>query len=324
MEKKTSLLELIKYIEPADLNYQDWVNVGMALKHEGYSASDWDAWSRQDTGRYHIGECAHKWETFRGNGNPVTGGTIVQMAMDRGWIPEQGHELDWDDVITRDKDDLVVVDRNWIEGKEIREPKIWHPEKELITYIETLFGTDDNVGYVTRSWSRPDDDKKYPDKGCWDRTARQLIQKLSTCKGDIGSVLGDYDPDVGAWIRFNPLDGKGCKNENVTEFRYALVESDAMDLEQQNAIIRELELPVACLVHSGNKSIHAIVKVEASDFQEYRKRVEYLYKVCEKNGLKIDRQNKNPSRLSRMPGVIRKGRRQFLIDTNIGKASWNE
>lgn len=324
MEQRTDLLELIKYIEPADLDYQGWVNVGMALKHEGYCVSDWDAWSSRDIGRYRAGECSRKWETFRGNENPVTGGTIVQMAMEHGWVPEYGHELDWDDEITKDKDDLVIVDKNWIEGKEIREPKDWNPEKELITYIETLFGTDDNVGYVTRSWSRPDDDKKYPDKGCWDRTARQLIQSLSKCKGDIGSVLGDYDPEVGAWIRFNPLDGKGCKNENVTEFRYALVESDAMDLEKQNAIIRELELPVACLVHSGKKSLHAIVRVDAANYDEYRKRVDYLYKVCEKNGLKIDRQNRNPSRLSRMPGVIRNGRKQFLIDTNIGKSSWDE
>lgn len=46
MIQRTSLLELIKYIEPAELNYQDWVNVGMALKHEGYAVSDWDTWSR--------------------------------------------------------------------------------------------------------------------------------------------------------------------------------------------------------------------------------------------------------------------------------------
>ncbi len=46
---------------------------------------------------------------------------------------------------------------------------------------------------------------------------------------------------------FNPLDGKGVKNDNVTDYRYALVESDSMDLAKQNAIIRELELPVAAL-----------------------------------------------------------------------------
>ena len=98
-----------------------------------------------------------------------------------------------------------------------------------------------------QSWEK--DGKFLPaNKGAYDRTAGQLIELLDKCGGDIGSVLGDYDPKAGAWIRFNPLDGKGVKNENVTEFRYALVESDNVDIEKQNAIIRELELPVAVLV----------------------------------------------------------------------------
>ena len=37
MEKHTDLQEIIEYLNPAELDYQDWVNVGMALKHEGYS-----------------------------------------------------------------------------------------------------------------------------------------------------------------------------------------------------------------------------------------------------------------------------------------------
>mgnify|MGYP000790788676 FL=1 len=141
---------------------------------------------------------------------------------------------------------------------------------------------------------------------------------------DIGSVIGDYNSEVGAWIRFNPLDGKGVKNENVTEFRYALVESDTMDISAQKAIITELELPVAALVYSGKKSLHAIVKIDASTYEEYKKRVDYLYNVCNKNGLKLDIQNRNPSRLSRMPGVMRNGKKQYLLDTNIGKENWNE
>ena len=34
----------------------------------------------------------------------------------------------------------------------------------------------------------------------------------------------DPNEQAGAWIRFNPLDGKGVKNENVIDFRYALIE----------------------------------------------------------------------------------------------------
>lgn len=323
MEQRTDLLEILEYINPANLDYQQWVNVGMALNHEGYSVAVWDAWSSRDIGRYHKGECEKKWRTFRGNASPVTAGTIVQMAIDHGWEPQRGHELDWDDTIRNDSN-RVVLDSSWVEEKEVREPDDWDPVKELITYLETLFGTDEKVGYVTRSWSRPDDNRKYPDKGSWDRTARQLIQKLLKCNGDVGAVLGDYDPEAGAWIRFNPLDGKGCKNENVTEYRYALVESDNTPIDKQNALIRELELPVACLVHSGGKSLHAIVRIEAANYEEYRKRVDYLYKICKKNGIDVDTQNKNPSRLSRMPGVMRNGKKQFLVATNIGKKSWEE
>lgn len=323
MEYTTDLLEILNNIDPSLLDYQEWCCVGMALKFEGYTASDWDSWSQRDSKRYHKNECYRKWDSFTGSG--VTGGTIVQYARNQGWVPpminqESGHELDWDDVI--EKDEQVIIDKNWIEGREVREPKNWDPVNELITYLEILFDSTENVGYVTKTWLK--DEKHLPTQGCWDRTAGKLIQQLNKCDGDIGAVLGDYNKEAGAWIRFNPLDGKGCKNSNVTDFKYALVESDSMPIAEQNAVLRELELPIACLVHSGGKSLHAIVRIEANDMREYRKRVDYLYNICKKNGLDVDTQNRNPSRLSRMPGVIRNGHKQFLVDTNIGKESWDE
>ena len=317
-----NLTEILEYIDPSTCSYQEWINVGMALKHEGYTVSDWDMWSMKDVNRYHSGECAKKWATFQGSSAPVTAGTIIQMAKENGYHYENvSAELDWDSEIGS-KDELVVVDRNWLERSEIHIPEQWNPTEQIITYLETLFEPDENVGYVTESWEH--DGKFLPSKGCYDRTSGQLIKELYQCKGDIGSVLGDYNSEVGAWIRFNPLDGKGVKNENVTEFRYALVESDTMDISAQKAIITELELPVAALVYSGKKSLHAIVKIDASTYEEYKKRVDYLYNVCNKNGLKLDIQNRNPSRLSRMPGIMRNGKKQYLLDTNIGKENWNE
>lgn len=317
--EKSNLLEILNFINPSGLTYSEWCTVGMALKYEGHSVSDWDNWSRRDSGRYHAGECERKWKSFNGSSSPVTGGTLVQMAMEQGWVPERGHELDWDDTI---QNEFVVVDEYYVEEIDIEEPKEWNPAQELIRYLETLFESTENVGYVTQSWEK--EGRYMPSKGNWDRTAGQLIEALAHCNGDIGSVVGDYNEEAGAWIRFNPMDGKGCKNENVTDFRYALVESDSMEIGRQNAIIHELELPVACLVFSGKKSLHAIVRVDAADYNEYRKRVDYLYNVCQKNGLKTDNQNRNPSRLSRMPGIIRGGKKQFLVDTNIGKENWNE
>lgn len=324
------LAPLLSYINPAALSYQDWCGVGMALKTEGYPLSLWESWSRKDPTRYHEGECEKKWRSFEENtSTPVTGGTIVMLAKQGGWTPPrretEGPEMDWDELICAKEDGLTVVDQNWVEGIPVQPPADWDPAKELIRYLETLFEAGENVGYVVKSYRQPETGKYLPaNQGCFDRTAGQLIEELSRCGGDIGSVLGDYDPGAGAWIRCNPLDGKGVKNENVTEYRYALVESDNLPLEQQNALVRELELPIACLVYSGGKSLHAIVRIDAASYPEYRQRVDYLYKVCEKNGLSIDRQNRNPSRLSRMPGVVRGSKKQFLLDTNLGKSSFPE
>lgn len=319
-----NITEILSYINPCDLNYQEWVNVGMALKDDGYNCSVWDEWSKNDS-RYHPYECEKKWNTFSGTSSPVTIATVVQMAKENGLTfgnPEN-RELDWNDEISfEQKDDLIVVDKHYLEGKEFTKPIDFNPVKELITYLETLFEASENVGYVTETYEK--DGKFLPTKGSYSRTAGELIEELSKCNGDIGAVIGDYSQNAGAWIRFNPLDGKGVKNENVTEYRYALIESDTMDLEHQNAIIRELELPIACLVYSGGKSIHGIVKIDATNYEEYRKRVDYLYMVCEKNGFKIDTQNRNPSRLSRMPGVFRNGNTQYIIDTNIGKGDFLE
>lgn len=317
------LLKILEYIPPSELDYQEWINVGMALKHEGYTAADWDRWSRADS-RYHAGECEQKWQGFNGSAEPVTAGTIVQMAKDRGLtFGSEFRELDWDSEISYEEGTPTV---NTGEGIPIHEPESWDPVAEIVTYLETLFEAGDNVGYVTETWESEDKGKRryLPTKGACDRTAGELIQQLKSCGGDIGAVLGDYKPEAGAWIRFNPLDGKGVKNENVTEYRYALVESDSMPIAQQHAVIRELELPVAILVYSGGKSLHAIVRIDAPNYDEYRKRVDYLYKVCKENGLEIDRQNRNPSRLSRLPGVIRGEHKQFIVDRNIGKADFAE
>lgn len=311
---ENNLLSALRAIDVAQLTRADWISVGMALKEEGYPCSVWDDWSRNDP-RYHQGECERKWKGFHGSGTPVKGGTIVQMAKDRGWtiFGEDGC-MAWDDTIEYDG----VTDG--FSG--FASPASWNPAKDLITYLELLFEPDDKVGYVTNDVWQDADGRWVPSKGVYDRTAAELIASVRKHPDDIGATVGDWKPQVGAWIRFNPLDGRGVKNENVTRFRYALVESDTLPVAEQDILYRKLELPVAALVHSGGKSLHAIVHVDAENYDEYRKRVEFLYDFLEKNGLTIDKQNRNPSRLSRMPGVTRNGNRQYLAATNIGRKSW--
>lgn len=325
-DNRAELKEALDFLGAGELTYQEWLQVGMGLKQAGYPVSAWEAWSACDAGRYHAGECEKKWESFRGATPPITELTIFKIAADHGWKGSGGRELDWDDDIQADAAQApasgVIVDRRWVEDREIAIPDSWNPADQLIRYLQALFEPSEIVGYVTESWQK--DGRWLPNQGHWDRTAGQLIEELSKCGGDIGEVLGDYNEAAGAWIRFNPLDGNGCKNDNVTEFRYALVESDGLEIEKQNAIIHQLELPCAALVFSGKKSLHAIVRVDAPDYAEYRRRVDYLYGVCQKNGLVLDQACRNPSRLSRMPGVLREGVKQLLLEVNIGRANWEE
>jgi hypothetical protein len=92
------LLSILDEIHPADTDYTEWLTIGMALKQEGYSCSDWDAWSAREGGkRYKPGNCEKKWKSFTGNtydGRVVTGGTIWEIARRHGWDPDLDGALD--------------------------------------------------------------------------------------------------------------------------------------------------------------------------------------------------------------------------------------
>lgn len=314
---QNKILEALDNIPVAELSRQEWISVGMALKEEGFDCSVWDSWSRADT-RYHSGECERLWRGFHGSSSPVKGGTIVQMAQSRGWryFGEDGC-LDWSDEISQDGESYQSPP-----APQLQVPQVWNPAQDLVTYLKTIFLPDDYVAYVTSDVWQDEDGKWVPARGAYDRTCRELVEALGKHMDDIGAVMGDSKESAGAWIRFNPVDGKGVKNENVTRFRYALVESDTIPVDDQYALLRKLELPIACLVHSGGKSLHAIVHVDADNIEEYRERVQLLYDFLAKNGLPVDTQNKNPSRLSRMPGVTRNGNRQYLVGCNLGRKDW--
>lgn len=326
MEHENELKEALDFVSPSALTYDEWLMVGMALKDSGLPVTLWEQWSARDGGRYHKGECAKKWESFHGSTKPVTESSIFQLAYSHGWSGPAGHALDWGDELSVGPGAQAegrVVDPRWVEAHELDLPAEWHPAVQIKRYLQALFEPEEYVAYVTESYRK--EDGRFAPNGCsCQLTAGQLIMELDHYGDDIGAALGDYNPEAGAWICFNPMDGGGRRNENVTDFRYALVECDNMELGKQQAIIRQLELPCAALVYSGGKSVHAIVRVDAPDYAEYRRRVDYLYAACQKNGLTIDQQNRNPSRLSRMPGILRGDKRQTLLETNIGKSCWDE
>ena len=114
---------------------------------------------------------------------------------------------------------------------------------------------------------------------------------------------GSDTSQAGGWLRMNPLDGQGIADGNVTACRFALLESDTLPMELQLSLFAKLPLPVAAILSSGGRSVHAWVKLDARDVAEYRAGVSRLLGILAKFG--VDGKNKNPSRLSRLPGAVR-------------------
>lgn len=312
---KEDILEALDYIPVSSCNYTEWIEVGMALKHEGYDCSVWDNWSRNDD-RYHD-ECYKKWESFNGSSNPITGASIIKLAKEKGgYVPKKKinntRVLAWDDYVEDSEDPSVDYSK-------------LKPTEQLKIFLKTLFKSGEYVGYVSNDvYYNKDHDRYEPTKGVFYRTVDEILTSLDRYPDDLGATIGDWKKAAGAWIRINPLDGKGASKKNVTRYSYCLIESDDLPIKEQEETFKRLNLPIATMVYSGSKSIHAIVKVDATNIQEYEERVQFCYDFLKNNGISIDTQNKDPNRLSRMPGVTRNGVMQTLLGVNLGYDSWKE
>jgi RecA-family ATPase len=243
-----------------------------------------------------------------------------EIGKDEGTKPEShGYALDWDSIIGPA---VPHVDGKFVDAVDLPSPAR-SPAEDLALYLSTLFDPSDVVAYTTDAAQLEGSTKWTPQgRGTYVRTAGDILTALRTLPVDL-ALNATLNPEAGAWFRLNPFDGAGIADANVADFRHALVESDGMPLERQLALMKELNIPCACVVHSGAKSLHAVVRIDAGkDRDLYRKRVNDLYDVLEKNGFKVDSQNRNPGRLSRMPGVDRAGARQYLLAVNMGAKNW--
>ncbi len=133
----------------------------------------------------------------------------------------------------------------------------------------------------------------------------------------------------------NPVDGdmhttsagtlsKRC-DAAVKSYRFAVVEFDDLPMPDQvcfwHSVIRDNLLPVACLIDSGGKSIHAWLRVDLPNVDAWNREIRqglYDPDTGRMAAMGADRACQNPSRLSRMPGHFREdnGRHQRVLFIN--------
>lgn len=326
-ENEQRLIDALEYINPDD--YDTWLKVGMALKHEGLPLDIWESWSRRSA-KHRDGECSPKWDSFReGNaGQPVTGGTIVALARQNGYTGRtSAGSVTWRAAQPTQRPTPAAVETLPADYKPETVPDVpadYDPAADMKRYLSLLFRPDELITYCDRLTKQTDKNGKprfAPVQSTRHRTAGEIIDALA---GGVAAAGICAQSEGGAYVRFNPMDGKGDGNANVTDFRFCLIESDTDALGKQYGLYKALRLPIAVLVHSGNKSLHAITRVDAQNAEEYRERVRYIYDYCERHGLHVDKQDRNASRYSRLPGIKRGDRWQYIVDDNLGAGSFAE
>lgn len=94
--REEELIEALYSINPAQLDYKEWLKIGAALKYEGIDYSIFDNWSAQDTStndkgqpRYNEDANYKAWLSFSDNtAKPAKGETIFYIAYNRfNWQP---------------------------------------------------------------------------------------------------------------------------------------------------------------------------------------------------------------------------------------------
>lgn len=311
MDENRALLEVLEALDPSVVDYQEWIDIGMALKYEGVPCSVWDDWSRRDTTRYKAdgpNSCYAKWDTFNGSGK--TAGTVFFIAESHGAY-RASKDMDWGDGLNATYEDVISVQTKPDE----------EPYQMAIRFLEALFEPSENVSFVNTAQFDEEKNKWQPVGAGPVRKCSDIIKDLKKYKR-LEDAFGTINEEAGAWIRLNPTTGPN--NKDVTRYAYVLAESDNLTIEEQKKLLIGFKLPIATLVESGGKSVHAAVKVDAKDAVEYRQRALFLFDWLSKHQFIVDKNNKNEARLSRLAGATRKGKVQKLLATNIGCSSWLE
>ena len=128
----------------------------------------------------------------------------------------------------------------------------------------------------------------------------------------------------GEFVSVNAL-RESRKDTNVTCYRNLLFEMDTLTIDKQTELWKQSGLPISCMTFSGNKSVHVILSLENSlcDVATYSALwtlvADYIDKYC---CIKlVDRNTKNPSRFTRVPGRIRRDTRMeqklLYVDTRV-------
>ena len=120
------------------------------------------------------------------------------------------------------------------------------------------------------------------------------------------------NPVSGQWVESG--DGRSMRCEAaLTAWRFCVIESDTVSEQDWLKILSSLPLSVAAIYRSGGKSIHGLLKINASSADDWKAKVAPLKAALTPLG--VDPAAMRVSQLSRLPQCLRtdKGQWQTLL-----------
>ena len=193
------------------------------------------------------------------------------------------------------------------------------PLPDEITSVSALlragFKAGEHISMCKAKWYE-DTGKAGPEHSGVVQTREFWLEKAAAAGDSLEKWMGS---EHGAFIRCNPIKPEDPTDKGVTSFRHAVLEFDSGTEAEQWGRIKSSGLPITAVIHSGGKSLHAWVRLDAKDRTEYDQRVKVLLAAFPDADQKVA---KNPNRFSRLPGITRQGKRQRLLAVDQGALDW--
>lgn len=132
--------------------------------------------------------------------------------------------------------------------------------------------------------------------------------------------------EQGAWFLSNPVTGDAVRlerlktptnphgeslraEENLTSFKYLVLESDEAPEDLWLSALVQLPLPIVSIVSSGGKSLHALIRIDAVDGDHWRAIKQRIGPALVTLG--ADKSALTAVRLTRLPGSYRKEKERW-------------
>lgn len=331
------VLNHIPVIPSGEGRYNEWLHICMTAKCAGYTIEDVQKWSAENDTPDDA-----KWNSFPDSMTEYEARKeLVSIAHKHGYsLPKI--TVNQTDYRERKKDTAVKIPHftdatpkaqiNWLSCDEIQAAA---RAKNLLSIM-----FQDKSICVCKGRFDIKSKKYIPD------TAKIQFVKVADMTPDILSSY--YNNKSGMYYQLNTVDDTkfleyrkdkpygSVKKEHISSYQYYYLESDLdtdtaptqtdIDafIEKQKNIIECLDLPWIAIVHSGNKSLHIVVRLDADSEKQFAERIKNIHSYCIGNGYNIDRAVKDCQRFGRFPYSGRGDKHQYIMAINDNPVSYQE